>query len=163
MKGKSIQLSFGVVSENNPENELQFNFPPNLRKDTLFEKLPYMTHAKNPTLNNVIKNGTADNLELQKYLLATGLLQDGIQQSLDMIITDGGFNDVSVRRVLDAKYPSIMKKPNPIDLVFKDKVKFDAQNPVTGSVVAQVQENKKNEKAILNQMSSAFYKRCLCR
>ena len=48
MEGKSIQLSFGVVSENNSENELQFNFPPNLRKDTLFEKLPYMTHAIRP-------------------------------------------------------------------------------------------------------------------
>ena len=78
--------------------------------------------------------------------MATGLLQEGIQQSLDMIVTDGGFNDVSVRRVLDVKYPSIMKKPNPIDVVFKGKVKFDVKNPVTGSLVAQVQENKQTKK-----------------
>ena len=162
MEGKIIQLPFGVVSQNNPENESQFNFPPNFRKDTLFEKLPYLTHAKNPALNNIIKNGIVDNLELQKYLLATGLLQDSIQQSLDMIVTDGSFNNAFVRRVLDAKYPSIMKKPNPIDVVFKDKAKFDVQNPVIGFLVAQVQENKKNEKEILNQMSRAPSTKDVC-
>ena len=61
MEGKSIQFPFGVVSENNPENELQFNFLSNFRKDTLFEKLPYLTHTKNPALNNIIKNGIVDN------------------------------------------------------------------------------------------------------
>ena len=112
-----------------------------------------MTQSKNSTLNNIIKNGVVDNLDLQKYLLATGLLQDSIQQSLDMIVTDGGFNDVAVRGEFDLKYPSIMKKPNPIDVVFKDKAKHDVQIPIIGSLVAQVQENKTNEKAILNQIS----------
>ena len=84
-----------------------------------------MTQSKNSTLNNIIKNGAVDNLDLQKYLLAIGLLQDSIQQSLDMIVTDGGFNDAAVRGEFDLKYPSIMKKPNPIDVVFKDKAKFD--------------------------------------
>ena len=41
-----------------------------------------------------------------------------------MIVADVGFNDASVRRVLDAKYQSIMKKPNPIDVVFKDKASW---------------------------------------
>ena len=83
-----------------------------------------------------------NNLELQKYLLATGLLQDSVQWSLDMIVTDGGFNDAAVRRELDLKYPSITKKTNPIDVVFKDKAKFDVENPIIGFLVAQVQENK---------------------
>ena len=96
-----------------------------------------------------------DNLELQKYLLATGLLQDSIQQSLDMIVTDGGFNNAEVRRELDLKYPTIMNKRNPVDVVFKDKAKFDVQNPIIDSLVAQVQENKTNEKVILNQLNVA--------
>ena len=104
MEGKSIQLLFRIVSENDPEYELQFIFLPNFRKDILFHKLPYLTHFKNITLNNVIKNGVVDNLELQKYLLATGVLQDIKQQSLDMTVTDGGFNDASIRRELDLKY-----------------------------------------------------------
>ena len=87
--------------------------------------------------------------------MATGFLQDSVQQSLDMIVTDGGFNDTAVRRELDLEYPSIMKKPNPVDVVFKDKAKCDVQNPIIGSLVAQVQENKTNKKAILNQISGA--------
>ena len=110
MESKSIQLPYRVISEiNDPENELQFNFPLNFRKDILFDKLPYLTQSKNPTLNNIIKNGAVDNLELQKYLLATGLLQDSVQQSLDMIVTDGGFNDTAVRRELDLKHRSAIQ------------------------------------------------------
>ena len=154
MDGKIIQLPYGVISEkSDPENELQFNFLPNFRKDILFDKLLYLTESKNPTLNNIIKNRVVGNLEFQKYLLATGLLQDSVQQSLDMIVTDGGFNDAAVRRELDLTYPSILKKPNPVDVVFEDKAKFDVQNLIIGSLVAQVQENKTNEKAILNQIS----------
>ena len=82
-------------------------------------------------MNNTIKNGTVDNLELQKNLLATGLLKDRLQQSVDMIVTYGGFNDVVIRRELDLKYPSIMKKTNPID-----KAKLDLQNPIIGFLVA---------------------------
>ena len=156
MEHKIIQLPYGVISEkNDPENELQFNLLPNFRKDISFDKLPYLTQSKNPALNNIINNGAVDNLELQKCLLATGLLQDSVQQSLDMIVTDGGFTDAAVRRELDLKYPSIMKKPNPIEAVFKDKAKFDVQNPIIGSLVAQVQQNKTNEKIILNQISGA--------
>ena len=41
MEGKIIQLPYGVISEkNDPENELQFNFPPN------FEKIFYLTSCR---------------------------------------------------------------------------------------------------------------------
>ena len=72
-----------------------------------------------------------------------------------MIVTDGGFNNAEVRRELDLKYPTIMNKRNPVDVVFKDKAKFDVQNPIIDSLVAQVQENKTNEKVILNQLNVA--------
>ena len=54
-------------------------------------------------------DGKVDSLALQKFLLATDLLQDSIQENLDMIVTDGGFNNASIRQVLDTKFPSIMK------------------------------------------------------
>ena len=66
----------------------------------------------------------------------TDLLQDSIQENLNMIVTDGSFNDASIRRALDTKFPSIMKKPNPIEVMFKDKSKFDVQNSV-GSLIMQ--------------------------
>ena len=76
---------------------LHFNLPPNYKRDILFEQFPHLSHVKNLMLNKIIKNGIVDNVELEKYLLATGLLQDNIHQSLDMVVTDGFFNNAAVR------------------------------------------------------------------
>ena len=62
-------------------------------------------------------------------------MQDRIQENLDMIVTDGGFNNASIRQALDTKFPSIMKKPNPVEVMFKDKSKFDVQNPAVGLLI----------------------------
>ena len=153
MAGGSIQLPFGYVLDDNEKGDLQFNLPLNFRKDILFDKLPYIAHLDNPAIDNVVKGGKVDDLALQKYLLATGLMQDTIQENLNMIVTDGGFNDASICRALDTKYSSVMKKPNPIDAVFKDKAKFDVQNPIVGSLIAQLQENKARERAYMKQLS----------
>ena len=65
------------------------------------------------------------------------------------------FNDASVRRALNTKYPSVMKKSNPIDVVFKDKAKSDTQNPIIGTLLSQIQCGKTNEKAIERQLKGA--------
>ena len=125
---------------------LHFNLPPNYKTNILFKQFPYLSHVKSPTLNKIIKNVIVDDVELQKYLLATGLLPDSIQQSLDMVVTDGFFNNAAVRRELDQKYPTLMKKSNPANVmycIFKDKVHFDVQNPITGSLAAKVSNNEK--------------------
>ena len=65
-----------------------------------------------------------------------------------MIATDAKFNNALVRRVLDTKYPSVIKNLNPIDTVFKDKAKFDAQNPIIGTLLTQIQSGKKMKKQL---------------
>ena len=82
-------------------------------------------------------------------------MQDTIQENLNMIVTDGGFTNASIRRTLDTKYPSAIKKSNPTDVVFKDKVLLNVQNPIVGSLVAQVQENKAREREYMKQLSTA--------
>ena len=110
----------------------------------LFEKQPYVAHLENPAINDVVKGGKVDSLALQKFLLATDLLQDSIQENLDMIVTDGGFSNASIRRKLDKNFTYVMKTLNPIEVMFKDKSKFDVQNPVVGSLITQVVDNKDN-------------------
>ena len=90
----------------------------------------------------MVRNGIIDSKTLQKYLLATGILEDGIQDSLDMITTDGDFNNAGIHRVLNLKEPNLMKKTNPVELVFKDKAKFDTQNPVISELLKQTQKDK---------------------
>ena len=120
MEGKHIQLPYGVLSGDEHENLLHFSLHPNYKRDILFKQFLYLNHVKNPTLNKIIKNRIVDNVEFQKYLLATDLLQDSIQQSLDMVVTDGFCNNAAVRRELDQKYPTLMKKPNSVNVIFKD-------------------------------------------
>ena len=101
-----------------------------------------------------IKEGIVDNFSLQQYLLATDLLKDSIQDSFDMIVTNGKFDNASDRRGLDTKYTSVMKKSNPIDVVFKDK--FHTQNPITGMLLTKIQSGKiKIGKAIENLLKEA--------
>ena len=59
-----------------------------------------------------------------------------------MIVTDGEFNNVSIRRALNTKYPSIMKNPNLIDVAVRDKTKFDTQNPVIEKLLSQIKSDK---------------------
>ena len=145
MESGSIQLPSGFIPDQKTENDLQFNLPLNYKKNLLFDKLPFVKKLDNPAIENVVNGNEADDLSVQKFLLATYLLQDSVQESLNMIVTDGDFNNTSIRRVLDTKYPFVMKKPNPIDFVLKDKAKFDIENPIIGSLYDQIRKNKKNE------------------
>ena len=141
MESGSIQSLFGFIPDQKTENDLQFNLPLNYKKNLLFDKLPYVAKLDNPAIEDVVNGNNADDLPVQKFLL------NFIQESLNMIVTDGNFNNASIRRTLDTKYPSIMKKPNPINFIFKNKDKFDIQNPVIGSLYEQITKNKKNELA----------------
>ena len=157
MESASIQLPFGFVRNQKTNDDLQFNLPLNYRKDLLFDKLPYVAQLNNPAIENVVNRNSADDLAVQKYLLAMDLLQDTIQENLNMIVRDGGFNNASIHRVLDTKYPSVMKKPNPIDFMFKDKAKFDVQNPIIRSLYEKIVDNKKKEKEILRALRKIFF------
>ena len=134
---------------------MHFDLHQNFKKELLFGKQPYVAHLENPAINDVVKGGKVDSLALQKFLLATDLSQDSIQENLDMIVTDGGFNNASIRRALDTKFPSVMKKPNPVEVIFKDKSKFDVQNPVVSLLIMQVVDNKKKYKKIFRALDQA--------
>ena len=45
MAGRSIQLPFGYVPDDNEKGNLQFNLLLNFKKDILFDKLPYMAQS----------------------------------------------------------------------------------------------------------------------
>ena len=66
----------------------------------LFDKLPYIAQLNNPAIDDVIQGKKNNDLSIQKFILATDLIQDTIQDNLDMIATDGDFNNAGIRRVL---------------------------------------------------------------
>ena len=72
-----------------------------------------------------------------------------------MIVTDDDFNEARVRRALDTKFPSVMKKPTATNFMFRDKAKFDIQNLVLGSIYNQLLTKKQKEKQELDAIGKA--------
>ena len=149
-----IQLPYGYV-ENENDEKIYLDLPHNFKKDFLFDDLPFVAQLNNPAIDNVVKGKETDDFSIQKFLLATGLLEDTIQNNLDMIVTDNEFNNAGIRRVLDQKYPTIMSKPTATNFMFKDKAKFDIQNPVIGSLYNQLLTEKQKEKLELETIGKA--------
>ena len=145
MSGKHILLHFGVVRDKKKEKKIKQNFPPNFRKEVLFDQSPYVAHLENPAFVDVVKNGIVDDLSLQKYLLATGPLKDNIQDSLDIIVSD------------DGKLRSCgCKKTTRNKISIRDKAKFDTQSPTIGTLLTQIESGKlTNEKLIKKQSEAA--------
>ena len=104
----------------------------------LFRKVPYFAEVNNPAIDDVVLGKKTDDLSIQKFLLGKGVLEDAVLDNLDMIVTDRRFNNVDIRRKLDKKYPSIMKKPTASNFLFRDKKQFDLQNPVIGGLYNQL-------------------------
>ena len=150
----SIQLPYGFL-ESEDRNKINFDLPKSHKKELLFENLPFVAQLNNPAIENVVSGKDSDDLSIQKYLLATGLLEDTIQNNLDMIVTDGEFNNAGVRRVLDQKYPTIMGKPTATSFMFREKAKFDIQNPIIGNLYQEVLSDKQKEKKELENISKA--------
>ena len=155
MENGYIQLPYGFIENQNEDEKMHFNLPLNYKKSLLFDKLPYVAQLNNPAINNVVKGKENDDLSIQKFLLATDLLENAIQDNLGMIVTDGEFNDAGVRRVLDTKFPSIMHKPTVTNFMFRDKAKFDIQNPVIGGLYNQLLTKKQKEKLELEAIGKA--------
>ena len=149
-----IQLPYGYI-ENENDEKLHLNIPDSQKKKIIFDKLPYLAQLNNPAIDNVVKGKESEDLAIQKYLLATDLLEDTIQNNLDMIVNDEEFNNAGIRRVLDTKFPAIMNKATATNFMFRDKAKFDIQNPVIGTLYNQLLTNKQREKIELEAIGKA--------
>ena len=137
-KNGYVKLPYGFVSSENQKGKFHFNLPLNYKKNLLFGKVPYFAEVNNPAINDVILGKKKDDLSIQKFLLGKGVLEDAVLDNLDMIVTDRRFNNAGIRRKLDKKYPSIMKKPTASNFLFRDKKQFDLQNPVIGGLYNQL-------------------------
>ena len=68
-----------------------------------------------------------------------------IQGETDLYVTNNRLNEASFRHRLDPISKNIIKNQNPIELLFKDVKHFDAQNPVIGSLIREVEIGRKKD------------------
>ena len=83
--------------------------------------------------------------DVKKYILTTSNFGKEIQGEINLYLTNKRLNEASFRRKLDLISKNIIKKQNPIELLFKDVKHFDAQTPVIGSWIQEVDIGRKKD------------------
>ena len=58
-------------------------------------------------------------------------------------MTKDRINNMSFRQTLDPLSKNIIRRQNPLELVFEDISTFDAENPIVGSLLKELDVGKK--------------------
>ena len=72
---------------------------------------------------------------IQRYILATSDFAKRIQNDINHYVTRDRINDASFRQKLDPISKNILRRQNPLELVFEDVSTSDAENPIVESLV----------------------------
>ena len=95
--------------------------------------------------SQITKDSDPPEDDVQKYILYSCYvrLRKGIQTDTNHYVTRDGINDASFRQKLDPISKNILRRQNPLELVFKDVSMFDAENPIVGSLLKEKSLTKK--------------------
>ena len=83
--------------------------------------------------------------DVQKYILATSDFAKSIETDINHYVTRDRINDVSFRQKLDLISKNILRRQNPLELAFEDISTFDAENPIVGSFLREIDIKKSNQ------------------
>ena len=144
-----IELPYGEVTDKNREI-VKLDLPKNYRASEYFKFLPYLHDVEQPNFQTSISNRISNRHDLLNYLLATGDTHKSTQESLKSVFTHAKLNDTIIRLALDTIEKHILANPNPIQITFKDIKRFDAQNPIIGKVLTQIETSKLSDKKSKN-------------
>ena len=81
--------------------------------------------------------------DVQKYHLATSDFAKSIQMDINHYVIRDRINNASFRQKLDPVSKNILRRQNPLELVFEDISTFDAENPIVGSLLREIDIKKK--------------------
>ena len=81
--------------------------------------------------------------DIQKYLLATSDFAKSMQTDINHYVTKDRINDASFRQKVDPISKNIIRRLNPLELVFKDISTFYSENPIVGSLLREIDIRKK--------------------
>ena len=93
--------------------------------------------------SNIANDANIPKEDIQKYLLATSDFAKPMQIDVNHYVTRDRINDTSFRQKLDPISKNILRRQNPLELVFEDISTFDAENPIVGSLLREVDIKKK--------------------
>ena len=101
---------------------------------------------------NIANNANIPKEDVQKYLLATSDFAKSMQTDINHYVTKDRINDASFRQKLDPISKNILRRQNPMELVFEDISTFDADNPIVGSLLREIDIKKNSQIVILSNL-----------
>ena len=141
-----IQLPDKIV---NKPDQIQLNIPKDEKVKDLFAHLPYLANLKDPIFQNKVEHLLKNREGLQDYLLATEKLGTTLEDGLQLAVSHGKLNEGTKFRHLAEEqnplYKFFRQNNNPLDVVYREKAKFDVQNPIIGDLLKQVNKGKYSE------------------
>ena len=81
--------------------------------------------------------------DVQKYLEVTSDFFKGMHDDVNHYVTRDRINNASFRQKLDPMAKNVLKRQDPLELVFQDISTFDAQNAIVGSLLRELDVGKK--------------------
>ena len=81
--------------------------------------------------------------DVQKCILAMSDVTKSIQTDINHYLTRDRINDASLRQKLHPISKNTLRRQNPLELVFEDVSTCDAENPIVGSLLREIDLNKK--------------------
>ena len=87
--------------------------------------------------------------DVQIYILATSDFAKSIQTDINHYVTRDRINDASFRQRLDLISKNILRRQNPLELAFEDISTFDAENPIVGSLLREIDIKRNSQIVIL--------------
>ena len=92
--------------------------------------------------DSIINDADIPPEDVQKYILATSDFAKGMQSDINHYVTRDRVNNASFRQKLDPISKNILRRQNPLELVFEDVSTFDAENPIVGSLLRELDLKK---------------------
>ena len=99
--------------------------------------------------------------DVQIYILATSDFAKSIQTDINHYVTRDKINDASFRQRLDLISKNILRRQNPLELVFEDISTFDAENPIVGSLLREIDIKRNSQIVILLNRCEVILKKNL--
>ena len=114
---------------------------------------------KDPILQNRVEDLLENREDFQNYLLATEHLGTTLEDSLQLAVSHGKLNEGTKVRHLselnDPKYKYFRQNNNSLDVVYREKAKFDVQNPIIGDLLKEINKGKLSEEEYFKKTEAA--------
>ena len=99
--------------------------------------------------------------DVQKFILGTPDYAKSIQTDINHYVTRDRINNASFRQKFDPISKNILRKQNPLELVFEDISTFDAENPIVGSFLREIDNKRESESGFIKNHCQAIQEKNL--